>query len=289
VSAIEYQTIRVAVDTGVALVTLHRPDALNALTPRMGRELGHAFSVLESNDDIRAIVVTGAGRAFCAGAALDPEGSTFRSSDSPEDEVGPPLSDLSPWEMATPVIAAINGAAVGVGITYPLQWDIRIAARDAKIGFVFTRRGLIPEANSLWLLSRLVGASRALELLLTGRTFTGADAAEMGLVTAAVPAADVLDVALELARDLAAHTAPVSVALTKRLFYQQLASSDRASSRAMERRAFEWAVSQPDAAEGITSFLERRPAVWKMSKHSGAGIVPGDDGSRVSRTDWATS
>ena len=279
-SAIEYQTIRVAVDAGVALVTLHRPEALNAVTPRMGRELGHVFSELENDEAVRAIVVTGAGRAFCAGAALDPEGSTFRSPRAPDEEMGPHLSDISPWNMTTPVIAAINGAAVGLGITYPLQWDIRIAAEDAKIGFVFTRRGLIPEANSLWLLSRLVGASCALELLLTGRTFTGSEAAEMGLVTAAVPAARVLEAALETARDLAAHTAPASVALTKRLFYEQLASTDRASCRAVERRVFQWIASQPDAAVGISSFLERRPAVWKMSKHSGARIVSGDDVSR---------
>jgi enoyl-CoA hydratase/carnithine racemase len=281
VSATEYRTIRLVIDGGVALVTLDRPEALNAVTPRMGRELGHAFSVLEANDDIRAIVVTGAGRAFCAGAALDPEGSTFRPGSAPEEDVGPPLSDLSPWRMTTPIVAAINGSAVGLGITYPLQWDIRIAAEDAKIGFVFTRRGLIPEANSLWLLSRLVGASRALELFLTGRTFTGAEAAEMGLVTAAVPAADVVATALDVAHQLATQTAPAAVALTKRLFYEQLASSDRASSRAIERQAFQWIAAQPDAREGINAFLERRPPLWTMSKFRGLEMMSGDEANRA--------
>ena len=263
-----YRTIAVDVADRVALVTLNRPEQLNAFTPRMGRELGHAFTHLDRSDDVRVIVVTGAGRAFCAGAALDDEGSTFRPGDGTEEEMGPPISDMSPWEMATPVLAAINGPAVGLGLTYPLQWDIRIAAQDAKLGFVFTRRGLIPEANSIWLLSRAIGASRALELLVTGRTFTGADAAEMGLVSRAVPAADVLATTMELARDIARNTAPASVAATKRLFYEQLASPERADARAVERATFAWLAAQPDAREGITSFLERRAPAWTMSKHA---------------------
>ena len=274
----DYRTILVEVDGGVALVTLNRPEQLNAFTPRMGRELGHAFTRLDAAEEVRAIVVTGAGRAFCAGAALDDEGSTFQGG-APEEELGPPASELCPWEMATPILAAINGPAVGLGLTYPMQWDIRLAAEDAKLGFVFTRRGLVPEANSSWLLSRTVGASRALELLLTGRTFTGAEAAEMGLVARALPAAQVLDATLDLARDMAANTAPASVAVTKRLFYEQLASPDRAGSRAVERAAFAWLVGQPDAKEGITSFLERRPPEWRMSKHT---VVPRDGGTAPS-------
>ena len=137
--------------------------------------------------------------------------------------------------MATPVLAAINGHAVGVGLTYALQWDIRVVATDAKLGFVFTRRGLVPEANSLWMLSRAVGASRALELLLTGRTFSGAEALEIGLVSQALPAGEVLDATLALATDIAEHTSPASVALTKKLFYAQLASPDRVGGRADER------------------------------------------------------
>ena len=264
----EYRTILTELDDGVALVTLNRPEQLNAFTPRMGRELGHLFTRLEASEEVRAIVVTGAGRAFCAGAALDDEGSTFRGGRDPEEEMGPAISDLSTWEMSTPVLAAINGAAVGLGLTYPLQWDIRVAAENAKLGFVFTRRGLVPEANSLWLLSRTVGASRALELLLTGRTFTGSEAAEMGLVSKAVPAPDVVAATLDIARDIARNTAPASVAVTKRLFYDQLESPDRDGCRSAERAAFMWFAAQADAREGITSFLERRPPSWSMSKHA---------------------
>ncbi len=263
----DYRTLLVEVDGPVALITLNRPEQLNAFTPRMGRELGHAFTRLDESDQIRAIVVTGAGRGFCVGAALDDEGSTFRG-DGSADQLGPPVSEMSPWEMATPVLAAINGPAVGLGLTYPLSWDIRIAAEDAKLSFAFTRRGLIPEANSLWLLSRAVGSSRALELLLTGRTFTGAEAAELGLVTRALPVDQVLEATLEVASDIAANTAPASVAATKRMFYEQLASPDRVGSRAAERTAFLWFASQPDGREGITSFLERRSPAWTMSKHS---------------------
>jgi enoyl-CoA hydratase/carnithine racemase len=176
----DYQTILVEVTDRVALVTLNRPEQLNAFTPRMGRELGHAFSRLDASDDVRAIVVTGAGRGFCAGAALDDEGSTFRGAAAEEEPLGPPMSEISPWEMATPVLAAINGPAVGLGLTYPLAWDIRYVASDAKLAFSFTRRGLLPEANSLWLLSRAIGSSRALELLLSGRTFLGSEALEIG-------------------------------------------------------------------------------------------------------------
>lgn len=264
----EYRTILVEVDDGVAVVTLNRPEQLNAFTPTMGREMGHLFTRLEASDEVRAIVVTGAGRAFCAGAALDEEGTTFRGGQGAQEEMGPAMSDLSTWEMSTPVLAAINGAAVGLGLTYPLQWDIRVAAETAKLGFVFTRRGLIPEANSLWLLSRTVGGSRALELLLTGRTFSGSEAAEMGLVSKAVPAEEVLAVTMDIARDIARNTAPASVGATKRMFYEQLASPDRDACRSEERVAFSWFATQPDAREGITSFLERRPPSWTMSKHA---------------------
>jgi enoyl-CoA hydratase/carnithine racemase len=151
-------------------------------------------------------------------------------------------------------------------MTYPLQWDIRIANRDAKLGFVFTRRGLIPEGNSLWLLPRVVGATAAMELLLTGRIFTGAEAEAMGLVTKAVAADEVLPTAMTLARDIADNTAPVSIAITKKLFYRYLETGDRQAARAEERELFSWTAQQRDAAEGIASFLEKRPPSWTMSK-----------------------
>ena len=256
-----YQLLLVEQDRGVALVTLNRPEQMNAFTPRMGLELGHALSTLDADDGVRAIVVTGAGKAFCAGAALDPEGSTFTATASGE-EMGPPASSLSPWTMATPILAAINGHAVGVGLTYALLWDIRLVAEEAKLGFVFTRRGILPEANSLWLLSRAMGSSRSLELLLTGRTFSGAEAAELGLASRALPAAEVLDATLAVARDIADNTAPAAVTLTKQLFYRFMTEGDRDHARHVEREAFSWSVGQPDAGEGMRSFLERRPPVW---------------------------
>jgi enoyl-CoA hydratase/carnithine racemase len=265
----KYSTILVEVSDNVALVTLNRPDQLNAFTRRMGLELGHVFSTFDESAEVRAIVVTGAGRAFCSGAALDREAATFRGSPVEDAEIGPPISDLSPWTMATPVLAAINGTAVGLGITYPLQWDIRIAAETAKMAFVFTRRGMVPEGNSLWMLSRAIGASRALELLLTGRTFNGIEAFEMGLVSRALPENQVLDATLELAREIATNTSPAAVALTKKLFYEQLASPDRAGSRATERITFRWLIEQPDATEGILAFLEKRAPAWRSSKHLG--------------------
>jgi enoyl-CoA hydratase/carnithine racemase len=182
--------------------------------------------------------------------------------------LGPPVSELSPWKFATPILVAINGAAVGLGLTLTLQCDVRIAADDAKLGFVFTRRGLLPEANSLWLLSRAIGTSRALELLLTGRTFSGAEAAQLGLVSRAVPKAEVLDATMEVARDIAANTAPEAIALTKQMFYEFLTTGDREAARAEEREGFHWLVNQPDAKEGMRSFLERRPPEWGGSKHS---------------------
>lgn len=265
----EYETLLVERQERVATVTLNRPDARNALNRRMTFELGHAFSTMDEDDDVRVIVVTGAGSSFCVGADLAP-GGAFGSADQRGSIGGyPAISEMSPWELSTPIIAAINGAAVGVGLTYPLQWDIRVAAADAKMGLVFNRRGLLPEANSLWLLSRLIGASRALELLLTARLFSGEEAAEMGLVTHAVPAADALSTALAIAREIAVHTAPVSTALTKRLFYEYLGMGDRQAARTKERAAFQWLLSQADAAEGIAAFREKRAPAWKMSKTRG--------------------
>jgi enoyl-CoA hydratase/carnithine racemase len=263
---VDYQTLLVEVDAGVALVTLNRPEARNAFNRRMAFDLGHAFTTLDADDGVRVIVVTGAGSAFCAGADLG--GSTPFGPNSDEGPIDgyPAISEISPWELATPIVAAINGAAVGLGITYPVQWDIRVASRDAKMGFVFGRRGLIPEGNSLWLLPRLVGAAAALELLLTARIFTGAEAAELGLVNRATALEDVLPTALAIAHDIADNTAPVSAAMTKRLFYRYLETGDRQAARAEERELFMWATRQPDAAEGIASFLEKRPPRWSMSK-----------------------
>src|SRR5262245_51582548 len=235
----------------------------------MGAELADAFGQLEADEAIRAIVVTGAGAYFCAGADLDSGGSTFnRLSDDETRARDRALVAAAPrpWEMRTPIIAAINGSAVGIGITLPMQWDIRIVARDARLGFVFNRRGVTPEANSTWIVPRLIGVSRAMELMLTGRMFSGAEAVEMGLAAQAVEADQVLPTAMTLARDIAANVAPLSAAITKRLIYQFLGEPDRNAAHEIESRAFAWMGQHADAREGVTSFLEKRPPEWRVSK-----------------------
>ena len=258
-----YETLLVELDRGVALVTLNRPDQLNAFNRQMTGDLFDALAGVEADESVRAVVVTGAGRAFSAGADID-GGFGERAGDVGADGAAPRPSalDVRPWEMQTPILAAINGAAVGMGLTYPLMWDIRIAAEDAKLGLVFTRRGLLPEGNSLWLLARLVGASRALELLLTGRTFSGKEAALLGVVSRAVPAAEVVDTTLELAVDIATNTSPTAVALTKRLFYRYLDEGDRMAARREEQEAFRWLAARADAREGVAAFREKRAPDW---------------------------
>ena len=256
-----YDTLLVEVEGGVATLTLNRPERMNAFNNEMSRELARAFGTLDRDDDVRAIVVTGAGRAFCAGvdidASLPQEGGPpphWRSNES--------AATFRPWEMHTPIIAAINGAAVGLGLTYPMLWDIRVAAEDAKLGFVCNRRGFLPEGNSLWLLSRLVGASCALELLLTGRIFDGREAARLQLVSRALPRDEVLPAAQQIARDIAENTAPASTAITKRLFYSYLESTDRLGARAEELDYLRWTMEQPDFREGMSAFLEKRAPRW---------------------------
>jgi enoyl-CoA hydratase/carnithine racemase len=186
-----FRTLLTDVSDRVATIWLNRPERRNAFSAEMTRELHDAFALYEADDDVRAIVVTGAGRYFSAGADLERGGETFsRPADAGRPAAIP--SRIEPIRMRTPVIAAMNGSAVGMGLTLPIGWDVRFAAAEAKYGFVFTRRGIVPEASSTWLLPRLIGVSRAMELLLSGRIFSGAEAAEMGLVSRALAAADVL-------------------------------------------------------------------------------------------------
>ena len=263
----DYQTLLIDVSGKVATIWLNRPEHRNSFSPDMTRELHEAFARFEADDDVRAIVVTGAGKYFSAGADLGRRGGgTFsRSPDADAAEQQERAERAEPWRMRTPVIAALNGSAVGMGITLPVSWDIRFAAADARYGFVFTRRGLVPEAGSTWILPRLVGVSRAMELLLSGRIFSGAEGAAMGLFSRALPAADVLPAAQEFARDLAASTSAVGVAATKALVYDGL-GQDREGSHAVEHQVFRWMGNQADAREGVTAFLERRPPRWPLSK-----------------------
>jgi enoyl-CoA hydratase/carnithine racemase len=205
---------------------------------------------------VRAVVVTGAGRAFCAGADLS--GGGFGGGDAPK------LRECWPYQVRKPVIAAINGHAVGVGLTYPMTCDVRYAAEDAKLAFAFVRRGAIPELASHAIVPRVAGFSVAAELLLSGRTITGSEAAQLGLVSRALPGADVLAAALALATDIAANTAPVSVAVAKRLLWDGMDKSV-AEVSAMENRLFGKVTALPDAREGIAAFVEKRSPAWTGS------------------------
>jgi enoyl-CoA hydratase/carnithine racemase len=258
----EFEQIRCESDEGVLTITLDRPDRLNAFTPTMHRELLAAFDLADEDDAVRAVIVTGAGRGFCAGADLEAGGDTFDyRRRGVEDEVprdGGGQIALRIFESTKPVIAAINGPAVGVGATMTLPMDVRLASETAKIGFVFTRRGIVPEACSSWFLPRVVGISRAMEWAATGRVFGADEALAGGLVRSVYPADELLGAARSLAREIADNTAPVSVALARRLLWTMLGASHpmeahRADSRAMFARG-----QSDDVREGVASFLEKR-------------------------------
>jgi enoyl-CoA hydratase/carnithine racemase len=258
----DYEQIAVETDGRVSVITLNRPERMNAWTARMGAELSAAFTLADRDDRVRAIVLTGAGRAFCAGADLASGGATFdRTQRDPEEATGGEL--VLPWQIRKPVIAAINGHAVGVGITLPLTADVRYVAEDAKLQFAFVRRGVLPELSSHVLLARVAGLSVAADLLLSGRMFSGKEAAELGVATKALPAAEVLPAALAWAQDVAANTAPASVVLAKQILWADVVDSLKASAR-REGVPFAWLGQQADAREGITSFLEKRAPQWSL-------------------------
>jgi enoyl-CoA hydratase/carnithine racemase len=259
----EFEQILTQVDDGVMTITLNRPDRLNAWTATMGGELTAAFDLADGDDDVRAVVITGAGRGFCAGADLAAGGDTFdwrkRGGEGPPRDNGGRFT-LRVFQSTKPVIAAINGPAVGIGATMTLPMDIRLAADDARIGFVFTRRGIVPEACSSWFLPRVVGISRAIEWVSTGRVFSAQEAYDGGLVRSLHPGAELLGAAYGLAREIADNAAPVSVALARQMMWRMLGAehpmiAHRADSRGMFARG-----QSADAREGVTSFLEKRPA-----------------------------
>jgi enoyl-CoA hydratase/carnithine racemase len=267
----------------VLTITLDRPERLNAFTETMMAELLEAFDRADADDEVRAVVVTGAGRAFCAGADLGEGGGTFDFGDHAQRAPGGVWRDgggqvsLRIFESAKPVIAAINGPAVGVGITMTLPMDVRLVAGDAKLGFVFVRRGVVPEACSSWFLPRLVGIQQAMEWVATGRLFGAEEALRAGLVRSVHPAGDVLGEAHRLAREIAEHAAPVSVALGRRMLWTMLGAghpmdAHRADSRAMFARG-----RSADAREGVTSFLEKRPPVFTDRVSDGLPELPGVD------------
>jgi len=278
-----YEAIEFEVDRRIALVTLNRPERMNAWNDRMAGELVHAMRRCDEDDGIRAVVVTGKGRAFCAGADLAGGSGTFgdfndrqkKPRERPAAESGRQAEPLErdspaatgyagpfPWQIRKPVFAAINGHAIGVGITYPMTCDVRLVAEDAKVQFAFTRRGVVPELWSHVIVPRVAGLSNAADVLLTGRMLSGRELAELGLASAALPAAEVLPATLERAREVIL-AAPASVALSKRLLWEGLTSTLPEIGR-REAKLFAWASQQPDAREGIVAFMEKREPEWKL-------------------------
>jgi len=263
-AAEKYEQIQYDVTDGVLTVTLSRPDKLNAFTKTMANELLDAFDRADADDDVRVIVVTGAGRAFCAGADLSAGGQTFdyrvrggSADEAPRDGGG--LVSLRIYELRKPIIAAINGPAVGVGVTMTLPMDIRLAADDAKLGFVFARRGITPEAASTWFLPRLVGPSQAAEWLYSGRVFPATEALAGGLVRSLHPKEELLSTTYAIARDIADNAAPVSVALSRQMMWRMLAAPSPYDAHVADSRAIHVRGQMPDVREGITSFMEKRP------------------------------
>jgi enoyl-CoA hydratase/carnithine racemase len=263
-------TVLCEVKDGVAELTLNRPERMNAFSPQMAVELIQAFRRLGEDDSVRVIVVTGAGRAFCAGANLGGGDQTFagRETDGDADEVLPRdarARNIQPWKLPKPVIAAINGHAIGIGLTLPLQFDIRIAAANAKLSFAFVQRGIMPEMASTYILPRLIGIARASDLLLTGRIFLGEEAARLGVVNEALESDQVLPRAREIARYIVEKCAPASVALTKRMIWEHLYADDPLAVSEREARGMARLGKLPDAAEGVLSFVQKRKAEWKLA------------------------
>jgi enoyl-CoA hydratase/carnithine racemase len=260
-----FETILYDVADAVATVTLNRPDRLNAVNTTVIRELVAAFDQADGDDGVRAVIVTGAGRAFCAGADLGGGGATFAGggsgrSERPEDHRdGGGLVTLRIFEMKKPVIAAINGPAVGFGVTLTLAMDVRLASSAARLGFVFARRGVVPEACSTWFLPRLVGIAQAAEWAYTGRVFSAEEARAGGLVSRVVAPEALLGTARELAREIADNTSAVSVALIRQMLWRMLGADHPMEAHRLDSLGMWHTGRSADAREGVTSFLEKRP------------------------------
>ncbi len=257
-----YETIRTELRDHILTVTLHRPDQLNAFNGQMLADLLDVIDRVDGDDAIRVALVTGAGRGFCAGADLSEGGSSFRREGEREEEHrdGGGLLTLRLFESTKPWIAAINGPAVGVGVTMTLPMDVRIASDAARLGFVFARRGLVPEAASSWFLPRVVGISQAMEWVATGRVFSAAEALAGGLVSRVVPAAELQGAARAIASEIAEHTSAVSVALSRQMMWKLLGAAHPMEAHRLDSKAIYALGRGADAREGVESFLEKRPA-----------------------------
>jgi enoyl-CoA hydratase/carnithine racemase len=274
-----YETITYEVAEQILTITLNRPDKLNAFNATMQRELIAAFDAADNDDQVRAIIVTGAGRAFCAGADLSSGADTFdrdarrgpirRLPDGHVDYSDPNIRDgggqvtLRIFKCLKPVIAAVNGPAVGIGVTMQLAMDIRIASEAARFGFVFSQRGIVPEAASSWFLPRIVGISQALEWCYTGRVFPAQEALAGRLVSKVVPSDELLPAARALAREIATKTAPVSVALIRQMMWRMLGADDPMEAHKVDSRGIYARGRSEDVREGVMSFLEKRAPDFK--------------------------
>jgi enoyl-CoA hydratase/carnithine racemase len=267
---VTYETLRTSRDHGVLTLTLSRPERLNALNVQMLDELLRALDEIDADDDVRAVIVTGAGRAFCAGADLGGGGATFDTSRAPAGipRDGGGRITLRLYECKKPLIAAINGAAVGVGVTMTLPMDVRIASDKARFGFVFARRGIVPEAASSWFLPRVVGISQAMEWVATGRLFPAEEALAGRLVSRVVPHDELLPAARALAREIADNTSGVSVCLARQLLWKMLGADHPMEAHKIDSRVMNALGASPDAYEGVQSFLEKRPAHFTMKVSS---------------------
>jgi enoyl-CoA hydratase/carnithine racemase len=260
----DYEQIRYQLGDGILTITLDRPDRMNAFTAKMMTELIDAFGRADADDDVRVVLVTGAGRAFCAGADIGGGGATFDKHDG--DPERDPLRDgggrvsLRIYECNKPVIGVINGAAVGVGLTMTLPMDFRVAGESARFGAVFARRGIVPEAASTWFLPRIVGPSRAAEWFYTGRVFNAGEALAAGLVRSVHPFEELMPAALSLGREIADNTAAVSVALTRKMLWRGLTFDEPYSSHLADSRGMAVMGASADAREGVTAFLDKRAA-----------------------------
>lgn len=267
----EFTQIQYAVADGIATITMHRPEKMNAFTNVMMHEMCAAFDLVDADDAVRAVILTGAGeRAFCAGADLTPDGGgdVFASRSQVESLSDERVRDsggrltLRIFQCKKPVIGAINGAAVGIGATMQLPMDFRLASDTARFGFVFARRGIVPEAASSWFLPRLVGMQQALEWCMTGRVFDAVEALNGGLVRSVHAPTELMEAALALAREIADNTAPVSIALTRAMLWRLSAADHPMAAHAVDSRAIYRRSRSGDAKEGIASFLEKRSPVY---------------------------
>ena len=269
-----YETLLTDLTEGILTVTLNRPDRLNAYNDTMQQDLLDVYEYADAEDDVRVVIVTGAGRAFCAGADLEAGTQTFVTPKEEGGEAGSAsrephrdgggLVTLRTFECRKPVIAAINGPAVGVGVTMTLPMDIRLASEKAKIGFVFARRGLVPEAASSWFLPRIVGISRSMEWVATGRIFGPEEALEHGLISEVLAEEDLLPRAREIASEIVANSSGVAVALARQMLWKMLGASHPMEAHRVDSQAIDYMGARPDVAEGVASFLQKRPPEFSM-------------------------